>query len=78
MIIRSSTFIKYEGDRNYVRYEFDIDSASELTGLAEAVDSGTTIAQGSIAWVIGTGEFYGMTSSGDWVNQTSTSNGGDD
>lgn len=75
MIIRSSTFIKYEGGRNYVRYEFDIDSASELLGLAEAVDPGTTIAQGSIAWVISTGEFYGMTSSGDWVNQTVSGGG---
>lgn len=70
MIIRTAEFIKYEGNTNYVRYEFDIDAASELSGLAAAVDPGTTIAQGSIAWVIGTGEFYGMTAAGNWVNQT--------
>ncbi len=70
MVIRSSEFIKYEGGQNYVRYEFDIDAASELSGLAEAVDPGTVIGQGSIAWVIGTGEFYGMTAGGEWVNQT--------
>ena len=73
MIIRSSEGIKYEDGKNYVRFEFDIDAASELSGLSDAVNAlnpNTVIAQGSIAWVIGTGEFYGMTSEGSWVNQT--------
>ena len=75
MIIRCAEFIKYEGGKNIVRYEFDIDSASELTGLIDAIDPDTTIAQGSIAWAISSGEFYGMTAAGEWVNQTTS--GGD-
>ena len=76
MNIRSAEFIKYEGGKNVVRYEFDIDAASELTGLIDAIDPDTIIAQGSIAWAIGSGEFYGMTAAGEWVNQTTS--GGDD
>ena len=70
MVIRNSEFIKYEDSKNYVRYEFDLDAASELTGLEAYLDPNTVIAQGSIAWVIDTGEFYGMTAGGNWVNQT--------
>ena len=48
--------------------ELDIDSAAELP---EADDfEGRLIAQGSIAWDITNGEFYGMDSSGEWHNQT--------
>lgn len=73
MTVRSTEFVKYENNKNYVRYEFDVDAASELAGLSDAIneiDSNTVIAQGSIAWVIGDGEFYGMNSEGQWINQT--------
>lgn len=75
MVIRNSEFIKYEGNMNYVRYEIDVDTVAELP---ETIEEGSVIAQGSIAWVISTGEFYGMTSEGSWVNQTATSGGSDD
>lgn len=47
--------------------EIAVDSSSDLptaTGL-----TGHTIAMGSIAWDISTGDFYGMGSDGQWVNQ---------
>lgn len=49
------------------RMEIDVDTASELP----AVDAfaGKIIAQGSIAWDISTGDFYGMGSDGQWVVQ---------
>ena len=47
--------------------EIAVDSSSDLptvTGL-----TGHTIAMGSIAWDISTGDFYGMGSDGQWVVQ---------
>ena len=66
--IRNSTFIKFDDEVSVERMELDIDSATELP---EADDfEGRLIAQGSIAWDITNGEFYGMDSSGEWHNQT--------
>lgn len=75
MTIRSACFLKYQDGENIVRYEIDVDTAAELP---ETIEEGTKIAQGSIAWVISAGEFYGMSSEGEWINQTITSDGGDD
>ena len=75
MTIRNTRWLEYKNGENFVRYELDVDTAAELP---ETVEEGSVIAQGSIAWVISTGEFYGMTSEGEWVNQTVTSDGGDD
>lgn len=69
--IRKKEIIKYRDEEHkvpLVYYEFNCDEVSDLP-INPAVD-GEEIAQGSIAWVISTGEFYGYTSTGSWVNQT--------
>ncbi len=66
--IRNSTFIRFNDEVSVERMELDIDSAEELpeTDYFE----GKEIAQGSIAWDITNGEFYGLTSEGEWVSQS--------
>ena len=66
--IRSEKFVKYENGLSVVRMEIDIDSADELPEVGYF--SGRKLCQGSIAWDISTGSFYGLTSTGDWVLQT--------
>lgn len=47
--------------------EIDVSTADELP----AIDffTGSIIGQGSIAWCINEGAFYGLNSDGEWVNQ---------
>lgn len=72
--IRNEKFVKYENGLSVVRMEIDVDSAEELP---EADDfSGRTLYQGSIAWDISTGDFYGLTSSGEWILQKRGNNNG--
>lgn len=47
------------------RMEIDVDTAEELPVKIKGVKLG----QGSIAWCINDGEFYGMNSEGEWINQ---------
>ena len=68
--IRNEKFIAYENGLSVVRMEIDVDSAEELP--AKDYFSGRTLYQGSIAWDISTGDFYGMTSSGEWILQKRT------
>lgn len=71
MTIRKKEIVKYREEENkgpLVQYEFNCDDVSDLP--INPVVEGEEIAQGSIAWVISTGEFYGYTSTGAWVNQT--------
>lgn len=49
------------------RMEIDVDTASGLPAVDDF--EGKLIAQGSIAWDISTGDFYGMGSDGQWVVQ---------
>lgn len=49
------------------RMEIDVDTSSDLPN-ADAF-AGKIIAQGSIAWDISTGDFYGMAGDGTWVVQ---------
>ena len=72
--IRNENFIKYESGLSVVRMEIDIDSAEELPETNYF--SGRTLYQGSIAWDISTGNFYGMTSSGEWILQKGSNNNG--
>ena len=65
--IRNEKFIEYKNGLSVVRMEIDVDSAEELP--AKDYFSGRTLYQGSIAWDISTGDFYGMTSTGDWILQ---------
>ena len=72
--IRNENFIKYESGLSVVRMEIDVDSAEELP--AKDYFSGRTLYQGSIAWDISTGNFYGMTSLGEWILQKGSNNNG--
>ena len=68
--IRKEKVVKYRDEENkqpLVYFEFNCDEVADLPiGMIEEKE----IAQGSIAWVISTGEFYGYTSTSSWVNQT--------
>ena len=49
----------------FIRAEISVSDASEL-----ATTSGNyTFVEGSIAWDISTGDFYGLDSSGEWIKQ---------
>jgi hypothetical protein len=63
LVIRK--IISTTGDK--IIAEIQVDTASEL---AVSVD-GYTFANGSIAWVVQTGAFYGL-SGGTWYNQDGT------
>ena len=65
--IRNSVFIKFDDGDSVERMELDIDSAEELPEIDDF--DGKIIAQGSIAWDISTGDFYGLDSEGEWHNQ---------
>jgi hypothetical protein len=68
--IRSKEIVKYRQEEKktpLVRYQIDCDTPADLP---TKINDGEEMAQGSIAWVISTGEFYGYTSTGSWVNQT--------
>ena len=69
LTVRSREVVKYRDEESkipLVRYEIDCDTTDDLP---ERINDGEDIAQGSIAWVIGTGEIYGYQSTGDWVKQ---------
>lgn len=68
--VRNKKVVKYREEENKIPlmlYEFNCDTASDLP-QSEYYEE-TEIAQGSIAWIIGTGEFYGYNSSKEWVKQ---------
>lgn len=68
----NSTTIRRESNLRVERMEICVDAASDLptmNGIA-----GCKIAQGSIAWDVSTGDFYGMSSAGDWINQSGGAN----
>lgn len=50
---------------NTARVEIAVDSASELVTEYK----GIAFTQGSIAWDISTGDFYGLDSNGNWNKQ---------
>lgn len=66
--IRNERFISYSSGRAVVLADVEMDSAADLPG-ADDFD-GRTLAKGSIAHDIATGDFYSLNSSGDWINQT--------
>lgn len=66
--VRKNEFIKFEEGLSVERMEIDVNSADELP--APDYFEGYRMHQGSIAWVISTGEFYGLTSDGEWINQS--------
>lgn len=70
--IMKQIFLRYEGEKSVERMEICVDAASDLPS-ADGI-TGCMIAQGSIAWDVSTGDFYGMTSTGEWVNQSGNAN----
>lgn len=70
MTIKSKEVIKYREEEHkvpLVLYEIIVDRIGELPTNPIVEDE--EIAQGSIAWVVEAGEFYGYTSTGSWINQ---------
>ena len=67
MEILREKFIGMDSDTAISRAELALDNASELpsAGLLK----GRTLAAGSLAWDISTGDIYGMNSQGSWVKQ---------
>lgn len=72
--IRNEEFIKYENGKSVMRMEIDVDSAEELPETDDF--SGRIMYMGSVAWDISTGDFYGLTSSGEWILQNGGGGGG--
>ena len=72
--IRNEEFIKYENNKPVMRMEIDVDSAEELPDIDDF--SGRIMYMGSVAWDISTGDFYGLTSTGEWVLQNGGGGGG--
>lgn len=50
---------------NYIRAQISVDSAAELPTEI----NGNVLTMGSLAWVVRTGDFYALDSTGTWYNQ---------
>ena len=61
-------FRSFDGERSVVAAELAVDAKTDLPAAAGI--SGRILSQGTIAWEIGTGDFYGFRSDGKWVNQS--------
>lgn len=70
--VMSRKFLQYENELSVERMEICVDTASDLP-TADGI-TGCKIAQGSIAWDVSTGDFYGMSSTGEWINQSGGAN----
>ncbi|WP_276774642.1 hypothetical protein [Ruminococcus champanellensis] len=70
--VMSRKFLRYENELSVERMEICVDTASDLP-TADGI-TGCKIAQGSIAWDVSTGDFYGMSSTGEWINQSGGAN----
>ena len=70
--VMSRKFLRYENELSVERMEICVDAASDLPTVNSI--TGCKIAQGSIAWDVSTGDFYGMSSTGEWVNQSDGAN----
>lgn len=70
--VMSRKFLQYENELSVERMEICVDAASDLPS-ADGI-TGCKIAQGSIAWDVSTGDFYGLKSDGTWVNQSGGAN----
>lgn len=69
LTIRESVAVGYDetSQKNINRVHLDVDTASDLP-TSTGID-GMVLAQGSTAWVISTGDCYGLKSDGTWVKQ---------
>lgn len=65
--ILKEKFRNYDESTSVVIAEIAVDTKTELP-TADGI-SGRTLSQGTLAWEISTGDFYGLGSDGKWVNQ---------
>lgn len=70
--VMNRKFLNFNGEASVERMEICVDTASDLPS-ADGI-TGCKIAQGSIAWDVSTGDFYGLKSDGTWVNQSGGAN----
>ena len=68
LTVLKERFMSFDGQRAVIIAEIAVDTKTELP-TADGI-AGRTLAQGTLAWEISTGEFYGLKSNGTWVNQT--------
>lgn len=68
MRIISRFHIRNDGNKEVARVEISINDASELPEKDGGIP-GVIIDEGSIAWDIDTGDFYGMKETGVWKKQ---------
>lgn len=70
LTVRKVEIIKYRDEEKKIpvaRFDLDCDTTSDLP--ENDVLEGKKIGQGSIAWIIKDGEFYGYSSDGEWNKQ---------
>ena len=68
LTILKERFMNFSDQRSVVIAELAVDTKAELPTV-NGID-GRTLGQGSLAWEVSTGTFYGLMSSGVWVDQT--------
>ncbi len=68
LTILKEKFICFENSRSVIIAELSADAKTDLPAVNGL--EGRTLAQGSLAWVISTGVFYGLGSDGKWADQT--------
>ena len=68
LTILKEKFMSFEESRSVVIAELAVDEKTELP-TANGIE-GRTLAQGTLAWEISTGTFYGLGSDGMWVDQS--------
>lgn len=68
LTILKEKFMSFDDPNAVIIAELAVDAKTELPE-ADGIE-GRILAQGTLAWEISTGEFYGLRSNGTWVNQT--------
>ena len=68
LTILKEKFMSFDDPNAVIIAELAVDAKTELPE-ADGIE-GRILSQGTLAWEISTGEFYGLKSNGTWVNQT--------
>ena len=66
--IRNFEVERLNSEGLFVRAEISVSDTSELATMS----GDYTFVEGSVAWDISSGDFYGLNSSGEWINQNGT------
>lgn len=67
LTILKEKFMSFNGERSIVIAELAVDSRNELP--AKDGVKGRVISHGTLAWEIETGDLYGFSGDGKWINQ---------